>query len=110
MLRTLGETTQILREIALIGIVKVAKQTSPLTVFIEHFSKGLVGIDCREVVSRGVALLMAVVIAIVQLQEDALCTKRAHAVAITKGAALLRLCRVYLNRFRFEIKERLSIS
>ena len=53
---------------------------------------------------------MAVVIAVVQLQEDTLGTERAHAVAVAEGSALLRLCGVDLNGFRFEIIERLGVG
>ena len=110
MLRSLGETAQVGREITLIGIVEVAEQASPLAVFVEHLCEGLVGIDGGEVVGRGIALLMAVVIAVVQLQEDTLCTERAHAVAVAEGSALLRLCGVDLHGFRFEIQDRLGIG
>ena len=110
MLRTLGKTAQVFREITLIGIVEIAEQASPLAVFVEHLGKGLVGVDGWEVVGRGVALLMAVVIAVVQLQEDTLGTKRTYAVAVAERSALHRLCGVDLYGFRFEIIERLSIG
>ena len=108
--RTLGETAQVGREITLIGIVEIAEQACPLAIVVEHAGKGLVGIDGGEVVGRGVALLMAVVIAVVQLQEHALGTERAHAVAVAKGSALLRLCGIDLNGFRLEVEEGLGVG
>ena len=110
MLRTLGETAQVIAKITLIGIIEIAEQASPLTIFIEYIGKGLFSINGGEVIGRGVALLMTVVIAIIQLQEDTLCSKRAHAVAIAERSALLRLRRVDLNGFRLEINERLGVG
>ena len=53
---------------------------------------------------------MAVIIAVVQLQEDALRTEGTHTVAIAERSPLLRPCAVDGLWFRLEIKEWLGIS
>ena len=66
ILRTLGIAAQLATEIALIGIVQEAEECRPVAVFVQYLGKGRLRI-VWEVVGQGVALLMAVLIAVVQL-------------------------------------------
>ena len=73
MLRALGKAAQTVAEIHLVGIVQIAEQARPLPVGTQHVGKGLVAV-VREIVGRRVVLLVAVVVAIVQLQKQPLGT------------------------------------
>ena len=71
VLRTLGVSAQVPREVILVRIVEKSEQAGPVAVFAQHDVELVIGI-VGEVVGQRVAFLVAVVVTVAQLQEDAL--------------------------------------
>ena len=70
MLRTLRIAAQIVAKVGFVGIVQIAEESSPVAIVAQYLCKGFVRV-VREVVSGRIAFLVAVFVAIVQLQEQA---------------------------------------
>ena len=104
---TLRVSAKPVTEVHFVGIVEISKEPCPFLIVVKDVKEGRFA-QVGEVVSGGVALLVTVVEAIVQLEENALCSERAHAVSIAEGAASL-LSRVLGLRLGLKGIERLCV-
>ena len=88
VLGTLRIAAQTVAEIHLVGVVEITEESGPLLIVVEHVLESRFA-QVGEVEGGGVAFLEAVIEAVVQLQEDALRAKTAHAVAVAERTASL---------------------
>ena len=89
VLRALAVAAEAVAEVHLVGVVEIAEEARPLLIVVEDVEERRLA-QVGEVVGGGIVLLVAVAVAVVQLQEDALCAEVTVAVAIAEGAASLR--------------------